>query len=89
MTEGRDIRDLTRAINSLTRVTEALNNTLVEVERGRQTAAGISVNRPSSSPKGATESIYGICSSCMRHKCLPNKVHSPSCDCCKTNHDLN
>jgi hypothetical protein len=36
MAEGRDIRALTRAIDNLARVTEALNSTLVEIEKRRR-----------------------------------------------------
>lgn len=102
MTEARDLREHTRALDRNTKAITALNATLAEIERARKADGaviekavndfrnfkGTTAEEALDSARMGTEGLYGVCSNCMMHKCLPGSgaVTSPSCACCKSNH---
>lgn len=79
--EGYDIRELTRAIKGLTKAADNLATTLVAIERRR-------ISEATESGMGeTTEQLFGVCSKCLEHKCIPGgAANSMACSCCKTNH---
>lgn len=74
MIEGRDIRELTRAIDNLSRTTQSLLRHLEKIKKEEM-------------PTRAISSEGFFCSGCMLSNCVRDVVYSNECDCCKVNHD--
>jgi homoserine kinase len=89
VTDARDLRENTRALNQNTKAIVALNNTLVDIEKARRVlaASGVTFDEAAKNLKD-NAGLFGVCSECMLHACVPTKITSESCACCETNHNL-
>jgi hypothetical protein len=72
MIEGKDIRELTRAIRELSKITNALNNTLVAIEQQRVKEKPVMYCRECN------------VSMCTPNALMPD---DDDCICCQSNHD--
>lgn len=87
MNDGKDVRDLTRAVIRLAQATEKLNKTVSESMR-RTVIPSQSAGEVLSNIKEWSDGLYAFCGECMMSNCVVGIVYVKSCECCKNNHTL-
>jgi hypothetical protein len=71
-----DIRDLNRSVKTLIKATEALNNTLVAIEK----------NRLEEKSQATENTLY--CRECLGVSCIPDtEGTNAGCPCCMVHHN--
>jgi hypothetical protein len=95
MSDARDLRENTRALDRNTKSNDALHALLLEIERGRQKEREESVKDAQLIAKRAiklTGLNFNFCGYCTAIECVAgspvNNWVTSGCQCCKMNHDL-
>lgn len=78
MVDARDLRENTRALIRLEKAVEALNKTIVDIERTRR----------AETQQDDITYLYMVCPYCTVKKCGSVEIPDPKCSCCKKNHIL-